>query len=186
MSDKSMEMYGDKKDTSAEEAKKIQELQKKASVTILVGFPSGRQHVEMLHHENRRENGTEYGEYKDYHGMNPSNNQPIETAELAKMLSFGAHEIPARPFLEEGLEQSRKELTSAMQKEVNKLLSGGTPNWNKIGAMAVGKIQEFVRSDYYKSRVPNSKKTIEYKGSDTPLIDGGDLVNSMTFIVEKK
>lgn len=185
MSDKSMEICSDKKDTSAEETKKIQELQKKASFKILVGFPGGRQHIETLHHEHRRENGTEYGKYRDIHGMDPSGNQPIETAELAKMLSYGAHEIPARPFLEEGLEQNRKELTAAIQKEAQKLLNGGTPNWNKIGAMAVGKIQEFVRSDYYKSHVPNSKKTIEYKGSDTPLIDGGDLVNSMTFIVEK-
>lgn len=186
MSDKSMEMQADKKDTSDEELHKIQDFLRKASFKIAVGFPSGRQHVETLHHENRRDNGVEYGEYKDYNGMDPKNSPPIETAELAKILSFGAQGIPARPFLEEGLEYGKKDLTAAIAKELQKIANGQNPNWDKIGAMAAGKIQEFVRSDYYKSNVPNSKKTIEYKGSDTPLIDGGDLVNSITFRVEKK
>jgi len=47
-------------------------------------------------------------------------------------------------------------------------------------------VQEYVRSDAYKSSAPNSPETIARKGSDTPLIDGGDLVNSLAYNVEKK
>ena len=50
----------------------------------------------------------------------------------------------------------------------------------------MGAVQKFVRSDYYKTNVPNSSKTIKFKGSDTPLIDGGDLINSLEFVVEGK
>ena len=70
-----------------------------------------------------------------------------------------------------------------MAEEVKKVEEGNSANWAKIGTMAVGAVQELVRSDYYKTRVPNSQKTIEYKGSDKPLIDGADMLNQLTFLV---
>ena len=156
---------------------KIQKLAKKAACNILVGFPSGRQHVPTFH---KNENG----EYKTYNGGNIEDAKPIETAELAKMLHFGAANIPARPFLDDGLNSKKDEILDALRKEAARAIEGGSANWNKVGTMAVGAIQEFVRGDYYKTNEPNSKKTIDYKGSDTPLIDGADLINSLEFIVQ--
>lgn len=155
---------------------KIQAFARKAAANILVGFPSGRQHVPTFHKN-------EKGEYRTYEGKSIEEAEPIETAELAKMLSYGTSEIPARPFLEEGIESKKDELSEAMRQEAKKVIDGGQANWNKIGTMAVGAINEFVRGDYYKSTKPNSKKTQEYKGSDKPLIDGADLINSLAFIV---
>lgn len=158
------------------DTKKIQALARKAACNILVGFPSGRQHVPTFHKNDK-------GEYKTYDGKNIEEAEPIETAELAKMLSYGTSDIPARPFLEEGIESKKNELTEAMRQEAKKVLDGGQANWNKVGTMAVGAINEFVRGDYYKSTKPNSKKTQEYKGSDKPLIDGADLINSLVYVV---
>ena len=155
---------------------KIQALARKAAANILVGFPSGRQHVPTFHKD-------ENGKYRTYDGKNIEEAEPIETAELAKMLSFGTTEIPARPFLEEGIASKKEEIKNALQNEAKKVLDGGQANWNKVGTMAVGAVQEFVRGDYYKSTKPNSKKTQEYKGSDKPLIDGADLINSLVFVV---
>ena len=155
---------------------KIQKAAQKAACNILVGFPSGRQHVPTIH-KNKN------GEYKGYNGESVADIKPIETAELAKSLSFGTAEYPARPFLEEGIESKKDELVEAMKQEAKKAIEGGGANWNKVGTMAVGAIQEFVRGDYYKSTKPNSKKTIEYKGSDKPLIDGADLINSLAYVV---
>lgn len=45
-------------------------------------------------------------------------------------------------------------------------------------------MQELMRSDYYKNRAPNSSKTIEQKRSDILLIDGGNLINALTFVVD--
>ncbi len=155
---------------------KIQKLARKAVCNILVGFPSGRQHVPTFHKNDK-------GEYKTYEGKNIEEAEPIETAELAKMLSYGTPSIPARPFLEEGIESKEKELAEALKNEAKKVIDGGQANWNKVGTMAVGAINEFVRGDYYKSTKPNSKKTQEYKGSDKPLIDGADLINSLAYVV---
>lgn len=155
---------------------KIQKLAQKAACDILVGFPSGRQHVPTFHKNDK-------GEYRTYDGKNIEEAEPIETAELAKMLSFGTSSIPPRPFLEQGIASKKEEIKKALQEEAKKALDGGKANWNKVGSKAVGAVQEFVRGDYYKTNVPNSKKTQEYKGSDKPLIDGADLINSLVYVV---
>ena len=154
----------------------IQKFAENASAKVLVGFLSGRQHVKTQHKD-------ESGKYKDIDGGNATY-EKMENAELAKILTFGDARIPPRPFIEEGLLSQKDELKKEIGKQLDQIRDGKTANWNKVGTKAVGAIQEFVRSDYYKSRVPNSPRTIKYKGSDTPLIDGGDLINSLEFIVE--
>ena len=158
------------------DTRKIQKLASKAAVDIMVGIPSGRQHVPTLHKD-------ENGEYRGYNGEKVGDVQPVDTAELARDLHFGTATIPARPFLEDGIRSKEKELKNAIAEQVKKIKDGGQANWNKVGTMAVGAIQELVRSDFYKSSVPNSQRTIDYKGSDTPLIDGGDMLNAVTFLV---
>lgn len=148
---------------------KIQKIASECAAHILVGFPSGRQHVPAIHKGDEKQD-LEF----------------IETAELAKMLSYGSKDIPARPFLEEGLFSKKDVLKKALEQEAKKVVKGETPKWDKVGTMAVGAIQDFVRSDYYKTNIPNSKETIERKGSDTPLIDSADMINSLEFIVESE
>lgn len=156
---------------------KIQALARKAAANILVGFPSGEMHTPTFHKN-------EQGEYKTYDGKNVEEAEPIENAELAKMLSFGTAEIPARPFLEDGIASKKEEIKNALQNEAKKVLNGGQANWNKVGTMAVGAVQEFVRGDYYKTNIPNGPKTIKYKGSDKPLIDGANLIQDLKFVVK--
>ena len=157
---------------------KIQEFYRRSEVEILVGFPSGRQHVETLHRKKD-------GKYKDDFG-DPAEAKPQETAELAKELHYGTAVIPARPFLDEGIASKKEELRKTIQKQLENLHEGKTANWDKVGTMAVGAVNEFVRGEYYKEHVPNSPKTIEYKESDKPLIDGGDLIGALTFVVDGK
>lgn len=156
---------------------KIQALARKAAANILVGFPSGEMHVPTIHKN-------EQGEYRTYDGKNVENLEPIENAELAKALNFGTSTIPPRPFLEDGIASKKEELKKALQEEAKKVIDGGQANWNKVGTMAVGAVQEFVRGDYYKTNKPNSPKTIKYKGSDKPLIDGANLINDLKFVVQ--
>lgn len=146
-------------------------------VEIKVGFLSGRQHVPTRHDKTKPK--------KDEGGKNATPT-PMETCELARVLHYGSANIPARPFLEEAIAENEEEIYAAIENEVNKALSGQKPNWDKVGTMAVGKTQELVRGDWYKTRVPNSEATIKRKGSDTPLIDGGDLIGSLEYVVEGK
>lgn len=164
--------------------KKIQKLADQASVEILVGFPGGMEHVPTLHKNDfDRPNEKRRGKYVGLHGEDPADQEPIETAELAKMLHYGTADIPARPFLEDGIRQNIGKIKKAFKEEAQKVMNGGSANWEKVGTMAVGAITELVRGDYYKQRVPNAKSTIRWKGSDTPLIDGANMIQSLNFII---
>lgn len=154
----------------------IKQFSLNANATIKVGFLSGRQHVETKHK-------AKDGQYRESDGSSATF-KAIETAELAKQLSFGTATTPARPFIEDALRQNNEKLSAEIEKQVASVKNGNVANWDKVGTMAVGAIQEFVRGDYYKSTAPNAPATIKQKGSDTPLIDGADLVNSCEYVIE--
>lgn len=135
---------------------------------IRVGFLSGRQHVPRSHKNEKAPEAV------------------METCDLARTLHFGTATIPPCPFLEEGIENAEDKIRKALEKELDKVTEGGTPNWGRVGALAVSEVQQFVNSDYYRSKTPNSPSTIKRKGSDLPLVDTHDLINSMQFVVEKK
>jgi len=143
---------------------KIQDFMSKSAVKILVGFPSGKTHI----------------------GSNDGSSPAEEVSELAKRLHYGADKIPARPFLEESISAKKIELEKELKNQTEKLKSNGQANFNKVGTMAVGIVQEFVRGDYYKNSVPNAEMTIENKGSDRPLIDTSEMLNSLTFLIKEK
>ena len=129
---------------------KIRNLMNEANVEILVGFPSGLEHVNTLHKDDfDNPNERRRGKYVGIAGEDPESQQPIETAELAKMLHYGTQNIPARPFLEEGIRQNIGKIKRALRDEATKVAEGKKANWNKVGSLAKGAIDEFVRSDYY-------------------------------------
>lgn len=162
-------------------AEEIKHFVENANADVWVGFLDGKYHVPTLHKEGKGKKA----QYKGYDGEpDPQNAIPVENSELAKTLSFGSATIPARPFIEEGLLSKKDELSKEIETQLENVKKGQPANWEKVGTKAVGAVQEFVRGDYYKSTIPNSEKTIKYKGSDTPLIDGGDLINSLEFVVE--
>ncbi len=146
------------------DVKKIQRFALKSNVEILVGFPSGLMHTSV---------DKKTGESKTE-----------ETAELAKRLSFGDAITPARPFLDDGIESKKETLMAEFKEQASKVQNDEKANWDKVGTMAVGAIQEFVRGDYYRSNVPNAPETIKQKGSDHPLIDTAAMLNATTFIVQ--
>lgn len=144
------------------------------NVEIAIGFPSGRQHVPTRHDKKRPKKGE---------GGKNATPTPMETCDLARILHYGTATIPARPFLEDAIHENEEEIYKAIKSEVDKAVSGQKPNWDKIGTLAVGKVQELVRGDWYKTRTPNADSTIKRKGSDQPLIDGADLINSLAYVV---
>lgn len=153
---------------------KIQDVLKKCNVEIQVGWPAGRPHVNATH---KTKNGKRKG------GADVSG---IESSELAEWLHRGTANIPARPFFDDAVIANKDDIKAMCEKQVSAAERGGQPNWHQVGTYLIGAVQEYVRSDAYKSSAPNSPETIARKGSDTPLIDGGDLVNSLAYNVEKK
>jgi hypothetical protein len=136
---------------------KIQRLVR--SDEILVGYPSGIKHPDS----------------------------PFENADLAERLHDGTSTIPARPWLYQGIASALSEIRKAI-KEYYEAFVADQPGANpaKIGALAVGAVQRFVRGDYYRSKIPNAPSTIARKGSDKPLLDTGFLINSTAYVIAEK
>ena len=115
-----------------------------------------------------------------------------DLAEDARKLSFGMGNYPARPFLEDGMESGKDEISHAIQMHYKKLAETGTGNLQRIAVTAIASIQKFVRSGSYKETAPNSPATIykkstrqkgKYLQSDIPLIDTGQMINSLTSVI---
>ena len=114
----------------------------------------------------------------------------IQNSDLARALHFGTAKIPARPFLYQAIASIRTELQRKLREMYKRSVKEGKEpegeySLEGIGALLVGAVQRFVRGDYFKSVTPNAPSTIAAKGSDTPLIDTGFMINSTTFITKK-
>lgn len=155
------------------EIKEIQRILEEANVVIKVGYPAGRTHIDAVHVKQKD------GSYKGHAEGGK------ETAELARELYFGTSRTPARPFLTDAIYENKVHLRGLIKEQVERIKDGMSPNWNRVGSEAVKAIQTFVRGDYYKTNIPNSELTIEKKGSDIPLIDSADLINSTAYQVER-
>lgn len=92
--------------------------------------------------------------------------------------------IPARPFMANALRDNRHAYRMAMIKSAGKILRSETTlkaTLDKLGILAQGHIQaEIVALD----SPPNSAVTIARKGSSNPLIDTGQMRQSVTWKVE--
>lgn len=131
------------------------------SVVVLVGYRSGIPHI------------------------GKDGKTGMDTADLARMLSFGDSKIPARPHLEPGILQYRNEVSSAIEKHYEQLVNTGKGNPDLVGVVAVGAVQKYVRGPSIRASAPNAPATIAEKGSDQPLIDIGDMIGALNYYIEK-
>lgn len=89
--------------------------------------------------------------------------------------------IPERPFMRNAMRSNKSKYSQAMKKSAKKILMGETSlatTLEKLGALAASDIQDEIQA--LKSP-PNSPTTIAIKGSSNPLIDTGQMRQSVTW-----
>jgi hypothetical protein len=148
---------------------------------MLIGYPDGIMHPasEYLRHKVSMKTG------KKLKGKErvASKGEPVENSKLAEWLHNGTAAIPARPFLYQSLADGMNEILKAIGEYHRERMRGKEGNLAKIGAIAIGTVQRFVRGGYYEGHIPNAPGTRRSKGSSKPLIDTAFLINSTTFVV---
>lgn len=90
-------------------------------------------------------------------------------------------EIPARPFMKFAMEIWEREFPEVLGRIMPSYLGGSITVdgvLKEIGERAKNAVQKAIREGDY---APLSPRTIAAKGSSTPLIDTGTMVNSVTF-----
>lgn len=109
----------------------------------------------------------------------------VSVADVAQCNEYGTARIPERPFMRRAFDQNREGLDGKMQT----LLDGvyvGTHNLDR--AMAI--LGEFHRGHIVTSirdldSPPNAPSTIRRKGSSNPLIDTGQMMQSVSHREDK-
>jgi len=99
--------------------------------------------------------------------------------DIAAVNEFGSAKIPARPFMRTSFDENRDKITSFVQKNYDKILEGKITTKQALGLIGlamVGLIQKKIRSIV---TPPNSPRTIEIKKSSKPLIDFGQMIQSV-------
>lgn len=105
----------------------------------------------------------------------------INNATLGATLHFGNRDdhIPARPWLDVGVNESSELYLDTISDGI----ASGTASMtvlNQVGALAVGSVQSYMTD---LSDPPNAPSTIAAKGSANPLIDTGELRQSVTYTI---
>lgn len=100
--------------------------------------------------------------------------------------------IPERPFMRNAMRDNRGKYRAAMHKAAKTIFRAAAfgcdpatvkrAALSKLGIMAQGDIQAEITS---LSSPPNSPVTVAVKGSSKPLIDSGEMRNSVTFKLEE-
>lgn len=114
-------------------------------------------------------------------------NEEITNAQLMFIHSEGSpvNNIPPRPVIDITLKEEKSKINEKFKKIINNVLNNTNPKQEleRLGIYVVNKIKAKFGSEELE---PLKPQTIKAKGSDRPLIDTGQLRNSVTYIVREK
>ena len=117
-----------------------------------------------------------------------NHSEGITVFQIGMIHEFGVPEknIPRRSFIRVPIENNIKEITKLIEnnhKLVSENVMSAEVALNRIGIKAQNTIKESFRNNDWKA---NSRATVKRKGSSRPLIDTGQLIGSISYIVEKE
>lgn len=132
----------------------------------------------------------ELGKPKVYIGIPSSTNArqgASNNATIAATHEMGAPSrgIPARPFLIPTMQNNADKYVNLMAQGFRNALQDKTKAaevYEKIGLVASSDVKDYIVSGQF---VPLKQSTIDRKGSSKPLIDTGELRNSISYEVRK-
>lgn len=121
-------------------------------------------------------------------GYQDTEGTDLAVIDIAVFHEFGTINIPARPFFSSALDANSKQIGDMLQEVIGKIIDGdmtAVKAAERVGLFVKSLIQKRIR-DSPNWAEPLAESTIEAKGSSTPLVDTGELLNSVTYAVLEK
>lgn len=106
----------------------------------------------------------------------------MTVATIGAIQHFGNDDIPARPWLDKGVEAGTKEIIDTIREGIEDGLESRRI-MARVGAEAEGAVRKYITD---LDTPPNKPSTIKRKGSSNPLIDTGNLRQSVTSTIDRK
>ena len=110
-------------------------------------------------------------------------NDGVLVAEYAAWNEFGTRTIPSRPFMRTYFDASVSRLERFATNGVTQTLLGRATFSQFLNAAGVFMVDGVKKSISTGAWLPNAPMTVALKGSSTPLIDSGVMLNSVTFAI---
>lgn len=113
------------------------------------------------------------------------NGESADMALIAAYNEFGTSTTPARPFLKQTIDSNQDKIKAKCEQAVKDISEGKSTEQclQQLGAFGVGLVQETIANGSFE---PNNPQTVKKKGSDKPLIDTGQMRQSVHYIIRKK
>ena len=118
-------------------------------------------------------------------GVTEANGESVAVIAAKNEFGLADQYMPERPFLRIGVQNSSAKYAALSAKQLPNVLAGTITIddlLGMLGAMAAGSVQKQIRHGSY---MRNSPSTIAMKGSDKPLIDSGQMLQSITWVIER-
>jgi hypothetical protein len=111
----------------------------------------------------------------------------VDLLDIAMWNELGTERSPARPFLRQSADANKAKIEKFCTAQLQSVAKGGTAQkaLSAIGAMQVGLITDTITKSPGWA-VPNAESTVKIKGSDVPLIDQSQLMQSPHYVIVPK
>lgn len=110
----------------------------------------------------------------------------VDLCEIAAYNELGTVHIPSRPFIRDSVDNHMDEISANIAEWCRKIVRGEMQAHEmmmNIGMMQKGLIQQSIAEGGFE---PNSPETIRRKGSDMPLVDSGQMRQSVNYLIVQK
>ena len=107
-----------------------------------------------------------------------------DMAEIAMFNELGTSTSPPRPFLRMTVDENKDKINQFVETQTKRIAEGASAEqcMKQMGAFGVSLVQEKIGNGTF---APNAESTIKAKGSDKPLIDTGQLRQSVHYVIKK-
>lgn len=107
-----------------------------------------------------------------------------DMAEIAMFNELGTSTSPPRPFLRMTVDENKDKINQFVETQTKRIAKGASAEqcMKQMGAFGVSLVQEKIGNGTF---TPNAESTIKAKGSDKPLIDTGQLRQSVHYVIKK-
>ncbi len=107
-----------------------------------------------------------------------------DMAEIAMFNELGTSTSPPRPFLRMTVDENKDKINQFVETQTKRIAQGASAEqcMKQMGAFGVSLVQEKIGNGTF---APNAESTIKAKGSDKPLIDTGQLRQSVHYVIKK-
>lgn len=107
-----------------------------------------------------------------------------DMADIAMFNELGTSTSPPRPFLRMTVDENQAKINAMCEQQAKNIAKGATAEQclKQLGAFGVSLVQEKIGNGTFE---PNAESTVKAKGSDKPLIDTGQMRQSVHYVIKK-